>query len=441
MAALAKRGWVPEAAERYVQQLAADTSAKDADMIEAQIAGHIAQNRTIHERDCVNLNPATNIMNPRAEAALAAGLGSRPSLGYPGDKYEMGLEGIEKIEVIAAELAAEVFGARYAEIRVPSGAIANLYAFMATAKPGERIIVPPASIGGHVTHHAPGAAGLYGLEIHAAPVDPEGYTVEVEGLREQARALRPKLITIGASLNLFPHPLAEIRAIADEVGAHVLFDAAHLSGMIAGGAWQQPLEEGAHLMTMSTYKSLGGPPSGLIVTNDAALAERLDHIAFPGLTANFDAGKSASLAIALLDWKVHGEAYATVMARTASALAAALDERGLPVFSTAKGRTRSHQLALSAAEFGGGQAAARRLRLSNILACGIGLPLAELEGDMNGLRFGTPEIVRWGMMEEDMPELAALIARALKGNEPPEAVAADVTAFRCRFDRLHFIRS
>src|SRR5262245_57489657 len=146
MAALAKREWVPEAAERYVQQLAADTSAKAADMIEALITAHIAENRTIHERDCVNLNPATNIMNPRAEAALAAGLGSRPSLGYPGDKYEMGLEGIEKIEVIAAELAAEVFGARYAEIRVPSGAIANLYAFMATAKPGERIIVPPASI-------------------------------------------------------------------------------------------------------------------------------------------------------------------------------------------------------------------------------------------------------------------------------------------------------
>ena len=84
-----------------------------------------------------------------------------------------------------------------------------------------------------------------------------------------ALRLRPKLITIGGSLNLFPHPIREIRAIADEVGALVLFDAAHLCGMIAGHAWQQPLDEGAHVMTMSTYKSLGGPPSGLIVTNDA----------------------------------------------------------------------------------------------------------------------------------------------------------------------------
>jgi glycine hydroxymethyltransferase len=180
--ALARRDWVPEAAEAYIQRLAAVSAGSDADAIEASIAAHIAENRAIHERDCVNLNPATNVMNPRAEAALASGLGSRPSLGYPGDKYERGLEGIEKIEVIAAALAAEIFGSRFAEIRVPSGAIANLYAFMATCKPGDRIIAPPASMGGHVTHHAPGCAGLYGLEIHAAPVDPEGYTVDVAAL-------------------------------------------------------------------------------------------------------------------------------------------------------------------------------------------------------------------------------------------------------------------
>ena len=186
--ALASRDWVPDDAERYIQDIAADAAGKSPDAIEALIAQHIAGNRAIHERDCVNLNPATNVMNPRAEAALASGLGSRPSLGYPGDKYEMGLESIEKIEVIAAELAAEVFGARYAEIRVPSGAIANLYAFMATARPGDRIIAPPGSIGGHVTHHQPGAAGLYGLEIHAAPVDPQDYTVDVEAARPGQKA-------------------------------------------------------------------------------------------------------------------------------------------------------------------------------------------------------------------------------------------------------------
>ena len=439
MTALAHRDWVPSNCETYIQTLATETSAQTSADVLASIEQSIALNRAIHDRDCVNLNPATNVMNPRAEAALASGLGSRPSLGYPGDKYEMGLEGVERVEVIAAELAAEVFNARYAEIRVPSGAIANMYAFMLAANPGDRIIVPPPSIGGHVTHHTAGCAGKYGLEIHSAEVDADGYTVDVGALREQARRLRPKLITIGSSLNLFPHPVREIRAIADEVGALVLFDAAHLSGMIAGGAWQQPLEEGAHLMTMSTYKSLGGPASGLIVTNDAAVARKLEAIAFPGLTANFDAAKSAALAITLLDWKDHGKGYATAMAATAQALADGLTERGIPVFTTRNGTTTSHQFAIRAAEFGGGQVAAKTLRKANILSCGIGLPIAPVQGDMNGLRFGTPELVRWGMTVEDMPQLAALIARGLRSNEPAEQVAAEVSAFRRRFTKLHYV--
>lgn len=439
MTALAHRDWVPAHCETFIQKLATETSAQTSADILASLDQGIAMNRAIHDRDCINLNPATNVMNPRAEAALASGLGSRPSLGYPGDKYEMGLEGVERVEVIAAELAAEIFHARYAEIRVPSGAIANMYAFMLAANPGDRIIVPPPSIGGHVTHHTAGCAGKYGLEIHSADVNPDGYTVDIEALREQAYRLRPKLITIGSSLNLFPHPVREIRAIADAVGALVLFDAAHLCGMIAGGAWQQPLEEGAHLMTMSTYKSLGGPASGLIVTNDPDLAQKLEAIAFPGLTANFDAAKSAALAITLLDWKDHGKAYAAAMAATARALADSLTERGIPVFTTGKGSTKSHQFAIEAAEFGGGQAAAKTLRRVNILSCGIGLPIDPVAGDMNGLRFGTPELVRWGMTVEDMPQLAALIARGLRSNEPAEHVAAEVSDFRRRFTKLHYV--
>ena len=439
MAALITRQWVPSHCEEYVQALAQATSEQTTSAVAREIERAIAQNRSIHEADCINLNPATNVMNPKAEAALASGLGSRPSLGYPGDKYEMGLEGVEKVEVIAAELAAEIFGAKYAEIRVPSGAIANLYAFMMAAKHGDRIIVPSPAIGGHVTHQLAGCAGLYGLEIHAAPINADGYTVDITGLREQARAIKPKMITIGSSLNLLPHPVREIRQIADEVGALVLFDAAHLCGMIAGHAWQQPLEEGAHLMTMSTYKSLGGPASGLIVTNDAAVAEKLDKIAFPGMTANFDAAKSAALAIALLDWKDHGKAYASAMAATAKALAESLAERGLPVFTAGGTYTTSHQFAIEAAEFGGGQSAAKKLRQANILSCGIGLPIAAVDGDMNGLRIGTPEIVRWGMTVEDMPELAALVARGLRGNDASADVAADVTAFRRRFNKLHYV--
>jgi glycine hydroxymethyltransferase len=231
---LARRSWVPAPSEDLVQTIAGPIADQDAATLLARIEALAEKNREIHERDCFNLNPAANVMNPRAEALLSSRLGSRPSLGYPGDKYEMGLEAIEEIEVIAAELAAEVFDARFAEIRVPSGAMANLYAFMATCQPGDTIIAPPAAIGGHVTHHAPGCAGLYGLRILPAPVRRMATPSTPPRWSSLARSERPRLITIGGSLNLDEHPVAELRAIADEVGATLLFDAAHQCGIIAG---------------------------------------------------------------------------------------------------------------------------------------------------------------------------------------------------------------
>jgi glycine hydroxymethyltransferase len=432
---LQRRPWVPARSEDLVQSVAAATAAAPSARSATELLRLVDENRRIHDREGINLNPASNVMNPRAEALLAAGLGPRASLGWPGDKYEMGLQAIERIEILAAELASEVFDAPFVELRVGSGALANLYVFMAACRPGDIVIAPPETIGGHVTHHAAGAAGLYGLGTIPAPVQADGYTVDVDALRALAHEVKPKLITLGGSLNLFPHPVAAVRGIADEVGALLMFDAAHLSGMVAGRAWANPLAEGAHVMTMSTYKSLGGPPGGLVVGTDATLFERIDAIAYPGLTANFDVGKTAALALGLLDWKDFGPAYAQAMQATAHALAEALAARGLPVFARARGATTSHQFALEAARWGGGQAAARRLERANLLACGIGLPIAEVAGDVNGLRLGVPEIVRLGFTTAQMPELAALIAEALAGRPDPDGTKA----LRGRVQGLHFM--
>ena len=433
----ADRAWLPKTAATRVTEITHSTHALASSDLIAHVERLAEQNRHIHEKECFNLNPATNVMNPKAEALLSSGLGSRPSLGYPGDKYEMGLEAIEEIEVIAADLCGEIFDAAFAEIRVASGALANLYGFMAICQAGDTIIVPPASIGGHVTHHTAGCAGLFGLRILEAPVDKDGYTIDLEGLERMAKAEKPKLITIGGSLNLFEHPVAEIRGIADRIGAKVLFDAAHQCGIIAGKAWANPLSQGAHLMTMSTYKSLGGPAGGLIVSNDAEIANRLDAIAFPGMTANFDVAKSAALAVTMLDWRDFGEAYARAMIDMAQSLAAALEAEGLPVFEGTNGHTLSHQFAVMAAPYGGGQQASKQLRASGFLACGIGLPVDPVEGDMNGLRIGTPELVRWGMSKDDAPRLASLIARALNN----ENVAQEVFGWRGGFDRIQFVHS
>jgi glycine hydroxymethyltransferase len=438
MQSLKTQTWATAASQELITRIASQVDSKAGADVQKWIEDLAQENHRLHDIEGINLNPATNILNPRAEKLLASGMGSRASLGHPGDKYETGLGAIEQIEIITQELACEVFGSTYAEFRVPSGAIANLYAFMATTEPHDTIIAPPASIGGHVTHHKGGSAGLYRLNTISAPVDQTGYTIDIDALRKLAHEVKPKLITVGGSLNLFHHPIAQVRAIADEVGAKVLFDAAHLCGMIAGKVWPQPLVEGAHLMTFSTYKSLGGPAGGLIVTNDDEIAQRLDAIAYPGLTANFDAAKTAALGITLQDWKSVGRDYAQMMVMTSQALAQHLQNLGVNIFAADKGFTTSHQFAILAAPYGGGQTAARRMGEAGLLACGIGLPIEQVEGDLNGLRIGTPEIVRIGMKVEHMQDLAGFIARSLDTNVEPKSIQREITEWRTQFSGVHY---
>jgi glycine hydroxymethyltransferase len=158
------------------------------------------------------------------------------------------------------------------------------------------------------------------------------------------------------------------------------------------------------------------------------------------LTANFDAGKAAALAVTMVDWTVAGRAYAAAMVATAARLADELVAAGLPVFGGAHGPTRSHQFALRAQAWGGGQHAAKRLRRANLLTCGIGLPDAAVDGDggINGLRIGTPELVRRGATPADMAQLATFIARGLDPATDPDRVAPDVSAWRARFTGVHF---
>jgi len=421
-------------------------AAVDLAALDAQLHALVDNNIVIPEQQSLNLDPASNVMNPRGEALLAAGLGTRPSLGLPGAKYEAGLEAIEQIETLAADLARDVFEARHCELRVASGAIANLYAFMATCRPGDTVVVPPAAIGGHVAHYAAGAAGLYGLRIVEAPIDADHVTIDVTALADLVERERPALITVGGSLNLWPVPVAEVRAVADSVGARVLFDAAHLSGMFAGGMWPSPLAAGAHIMTMSTYKSLGGPPSGAVFTDDDELAERIIDIAHPGLTANFDVAKTAAMAVCCMDWLDCGAGYARAMVDTARALAEGLHACGVPVIEVGEGDARftsSHHVAIDASRLGGGDALANAVRTANLLTCAIGLPPQRTAGDAPGapgLRLGTPEMVRWGMGPNEADQVAGWIADVMDDPSRAPAIGAEVSAMRAGFDHIHWVR-
>jgi glycine hydroxymethyltransferase len=187
---------------------------------------------------------------------------------------------------------------------------------------------------------------------------------------------------------------------------------------------------------MSTYKSLGGRRRLILSTTPVAGGSKPSLSRPDREFRRREIGGTRDDAARLAGIQA---AYAARMAENADALARALDREGVAVFAGQRGFTQSHQFALEAAPLGGGQNAARRLRLANILACGIGLPLAPVDGDLNGLRLGTPEITRRGMAPGDMPELAGLVRRGLVDSDPG-AVAHDTSAFRCRFQGLHFVR-
>lgn len=404
-----------------------------------QAAARRGEQRYDHES--VVLYAGTNVMDPTAQALLRNGLGSRPSLGHPGGKYETGLEDAEIIETACLAYTRRLFDASYAEYRVASGSQANLYAYMALAQPGDTILALPTHAAGHATHREFGAAGLYGLRVVDIPWDAERMQVDVEGLARVALQEHPRIILLGGSLMLFPAPVRRARQIADAVGATLIYDAAHVSALITApghDVFQSPLDEGAQVVTLSTYKSLGGPPGGMLLTRDAEIAERIERIVYPGSTANFDVARVAALVVTLVGFSVYGAAYTRAMMANGQALAQALAEHGLPVVAAEEGYTATHHVALHAGAYGGGDRAARSLARCSIHSSGIGLPGEPVEGEYNGLRLGVQEVTRWGMGPDQMALIAGLVADRLLNRRPVDAIWRDVQVLRRDFQEVRY---
>jgi glycine hydroxymethyltransferase len=314
---------------------------------------------------------------------------------------------------------ARLMRARFAELRPTSATLANLAVYTALARPGDTIAVLPDWAGGHLSHHEIGAAGVRGLRVAPLPYDADALDVDVAALDGFLGREAPVLVVVGASLLLFPHRLTEIAAAVHAHGARLLYDASHVAGLIAEGRFQAPLAEGADLMTFSTYKSFAGPPGGAIVTDDAALAERVATAVYPGLTANYDVSRLPALIAAALEHEAAAGAYADACIANAAALARGLHAAGLPVLGEPRGFTASHHVAVDARPFGGGRAAALALAEHGLLLSEIGIP-----GDAaGGLRFGTQAITRQGFTPDDMADVAAAVAAVLQDGPPPDVPA------------------
>ena len=354
------------------------------------------------DEDCLQLYAGTNVPSPLVASLYEAALASQPSMGYPGAKYQAGLEPIDVVEVTASAAIARVMRARFAEVRPTSATLANLAVYTALTEPGDTIAVLPDWAGGHLSHHEIGVPGIRGLRVAPLPYDTEALDVDLDALDGFLGREAPRLVVVGASLMLFAHRLREISAIVRAHGIPLLYDASHVAGLIAERRFQDPLREGADLMTFSTYKSFGGPPGGAIVTDDEALAKRVSDAVYPSLVANYDVSRLLPLAAAALEREASGGEYADQCIANARALAAALAAEGFDVLGAG---TDSHHVAL---RVGDGTAAALRLAEGNILTSEIGVPV----DPAGGIRIGTQAITRQGFVEDDMAAIAAAIAGA-----------------------------
>ncbi|MBC6460250.1 serine hydroxymethyltransferase [Actinomadura sp. HBU206391] len=426
--------WASPVARARIAEVAAGLT----DLSLAGVTGTVRRALGDHARrfddEGIVLYAGTNVMSTTAQRVSEPLVGARPSMGWPGEKYQTGLDHLDILEVLAPTLVARLVEARFAEVRSQSATFANLAVYTALAVPGDTIAVLPQRAGGHTSHHAIGAPGVRGLRVVDLPYDIGAFDVDLDALPEFLERERPRVVVIGASLLLFPHRVAAIREITEAAGAVLVYDASHMAGLVAAGRFQRPLSEGARLLTFSTYKSFGGPPGGVIATNDADLAERVSTAVFPGLTANYDAGRLAPLAVTAAEILQDGGAYADRCVANAQAFAAALHDEGFTVAGADRGFTESHHVAVDAHLLGGGPAAAAKLAAAGIYLSAVGLPWQSDDdpaGD-RGLRIGTQEVTRRGFGPDELRQTAAWMADVLLRDADPDAIRKSAADLRAR---------
>jgi glycine hydroxymethyltransferase len=388
---------------------------------------------------CVNLIPSENVMSPAAEKAYGASdFMHRYAEGDPFKRYYQGTKFIDQIETLCTDLSKKLWRAGEADVRPISGTVANIAMFTALVKPGDVVFSYGTTEGGHISHDRIGAAGVRGLEAVHYPTQ-SGWDIDLDATRKLALEKRPKVILAGGSLILFPHPVKELRAIADEVGARVAFDGAHVMGLIAGGQFQDPLREGAEVMTGSTHKTFPGPQGGVIMTTDSELFKTIKKSVFPGVVSNHHLHRLPAFAITAVEMLEFGEKYAGQVVANAQTLAQALHDEGLTIACADRGFTQSHQVVIDVRSIGDGATLAKQCEDANIILNKNALP-----GDpekswqkVGGLRTGVQEMTRFGMREAEMHEIAGFLARVLKG-EAPAGVRRDVEEFRADFQQVHY---
>jgi glycine hydroxymethyltransferase len=376
-----------------------------------------------------------NITSPAVRQLLASDFGHRYAEGKVGHRYYQGVKYIDEVEQYAIDLALKLFRAEHVNVQPVSGVNANIAAFFALSNQNDALMALDTSHGGHISHGTKSGPGIRHLRIVKHPFDYEEMNIDTDTMVSTIYEKKPKIILFGASLFLFPHPVKEANDAARDVGATIVYDSAHVLGLIAGEQFQNPLKEGVDVMTGSTHKTFPGPQHGIIFTT-RALADAIDEAVFPGTVSNHHLHHVAALAVTLVEMLEFGKAYAQQTIENAKTLGAALYNHGFNVLCPDKEFTESHQIVL---DVGRASALAVALEKANIFANKNLLPWDDHNAPENpsGIRFGTQELTRLGMKESEMKVVAGLVARVLNG-EAPEKVKKDVVEFKSNYQEVEY---
>ena len=393
-------------------------------------------------RDGLGMIASENIVSPMVQKIVSSDLHGRYAEGLPYKRYYQGCGDFDTIEELGINLAKKLFNVPFANIQSTSGTVSNIASLKALAKPGDNITAVSTADGGHISHARMGAVGLRDLNLSTYPWDEERMEPDIDQSAKLIREVAPKIALFGQSVFLFPTPLKELADAAHEVGSTVMYDGAHVLGLIAGGCFQDPLHEGADVMTGSSHKTFPGPQGGFILSSsdDEKFQRKLNNAVFPGTCSSYHLHHVAGKVVALSEFIEYGEELSKNTVANAQAFASALAAEGFDVLAESRGYTASHQVLTRHGELdsGAGAKAADLLERAGIITNMNMLPGDTKAMSPSGLRLGVQELTRVGMGTDEMQDVARFYARVLLESEDPSSIKKDVREFKSNYQVIRY---
>ena len=433
-----------------------DKRMKDLSDLVTDLVEATRKHELYREKECINMiaseglkSPAVNqMLDLSHDLACRYAEGENDAQGHVKKRYYQGQKYMSQIEDFATDIMKSLFRSTWGDVRLVSGTHANLATFkgLSLASKNNKMVVTPLSCGAHISHDYTGLAGnILGLNNINHVYNIDEFNIDPEKSAYVIRAAKPGIVTFGGSLFLFPHPIKELRAVCDEVGAYIAYDASHVLGLIAGGEFQDPLREGADFITSSTHKTFPGPQGGVIMGSPTSPAlekavKKIQCAIFPLSASSTHLGRLPALSIAALEMKVFGAQLARQIVKNAQTAGQYLCEHGVKVLAENKGFTKSHQIAVDVRNYGGGEKIAQDLEDANIILNKNLLPYDNQSGkdDPSGLRIGFQDITRRGFLEGDIKHLCDLMLDIIKSKRKPGEVKVDVLALKKEFSQVKY---